>query len=82
MLRAADVVVCATTARTPLFDSTLLTDDVIVIAIGSHEPDARELDGALMGRAQVVVEDVATALRECGDVVLAIADGRSLAPKR
>ncbi len=74
VLRAADVVVCATTARTPLFDSKLLTDNAIVIAIGSHEPDARELDSALMGRAQVVVEDVATALRECGDVVLAIAN--------
>jgi ornithine cyclodeaminase/alanine dehydrogenase-like protein (mu-crystallin family) len=75
VLRAADVVVCATAARTPLFDSTLLTDDAIVVAVGSHEPDARELDSALMGRAQVIVEDVATALRECGDVVLAIADG-------
>jgi ornithine cyclodeaminase len=75
VLRAAEVVVCATTARTPLFDSTLLTDDVIVIAIGSHEPDARELDSALFARAQVVVEDVATALRECGDIVLAIEEG-------
>ncbi|HZZ97517.1 MAG TPA: hypothetical protein VFE19_10890 [Jatrophihabitantaceae bacterium] len=75
VLRAADVVVCATTARTPLFDSNLLTDDAIVIAVGSHEPDARELDSALMGRAQVIVEDVATALRECGDVALAIAEG-------
>ena len=46
----------------------------MVIAVGSHEPDARELDAALL-RATVVVEDVATALREAGDVVLAIADG-------
>jgi ornithine cyclodeaminase len=74
-LRAADVVVCATSARSPLFDSTLLRDDAVVIAVGSHEPDARELDAALLGRATVVVEDVATALREAGDVVLAIAEG-------
>lgn len=74
-LRAADVVVCATSARSPLFDSALLTDDVIVIAVGSHEPDARELDARLLGRATVVVEDVATALREAGDVIQAIADG-------
>jgi ornithine cyclodeaminase/alanine dehydrogenase-like protein (mu-crystallin family) len=73
-LRHADVVVCATSARTPLFDSSLLRDDVIVVAVGSHEPDARELDTALLGRATVVVEDVATALREAGDVVLAIAE--------
>ena len=58
-----------------MFDSELLPDDVTVIAVGSHEPDARELDARLLGRAQVVVEDVDTALREAGDVILAIADG-------
>jgi ornithine cyclodeaminase/alanine dehydrogenase-like protein (mu-crystallin family) len=58
-----------------VFDSELLRDDAVVVAVGSHEPDARELDAALLGRATVVVEDVATALREAGDVVLAIADG-------
>jgi ornithine cyclodeaminase len=74
-LRAADVVVCATSARSPLFDSQLLRADAVVVAVGSHEPDARELDGPLLGRATVVVEDRATALREAGDVVLAIAEG-------
>jgi ornithine cyclodeaminase len=75
-LRAADVVVCATSARSPLFDSILLRDDVVVVAVGSHEPDARELDAPLLGRATVVVEDVATALREAGDVVMTITEGR------
>ena len=74
-LRAADVVICATSARSPVFDSTALRDNVTVVAVGSHEPDARELDAALLGRATVVVEDVDTALREAGDVILAIADG-------
>jgi len=73
-LRTADVVVCATSARSPLFDSALLRDDVLVIAIGSHEPDARELDSALFARSTVIVEDPTTALREAGDVVRAIAD--------
>lgn len=74
-LRAADVVVCATSSRAPLFDSALLRDDVVVIAVGSHEPDARELDAALLARSTVVVEDVGAALREAGDVVLAIEEG-------
>src|SRR5690606_615333 len=75
VLRGADVIVCATSARSPVLDSALVGDDTVVVAVGSHEPDARELDGALLGRATVVVEDVATALREAGDVVLAIAEG-------
>ena len=73
-LESADVVVCATSARSPVFDSALLRDDAVVVAVGSHEPDARELDAPLLGRATVVVEDIATALREAGDVVLAIAE--------
>jgi ornithine cyclodeaminase len=74
-LRSAHVVVCATSARSPVFDSALVRNDAVLIAIGSHEPDARELDAPLLGRATVVVEDIATALREAGDVVLAIAEG-------
>lgn len=74
-LRAADVVVCATSARSPVFDSALLRREVVVVAVGSHEPDARELDANLLGRATVIVEDVATALREAGDVVMAVAEG-------
>ncbi|MBK3568792.1 ornithine cyclodeaminase family protein [Streptomyces sp. MBT62] len=75
-LGRAQVVVCATSARGPLFDSAHVTDGSVVIAVGSHEPDVRELDGSLMARANVVVEDVGTALREAGDVVMAIREGR------
>jgi ornithine cyclodeaminase/alanine dehydrogenase-like protein (mu-crystallin family) len=74
-LREADVVVCATTSRTPVFDSAPLRDDAVVIAVGAHERTARELDSALCARATVIVEDVPTALAESGDVVQAIAEG-------
>lgn len=78
-LREAGVIVCATSAQRPLFDSNLLSDNATVIAIGSHQPSTREIDSALCRRAVVVVEDIATALREAGDVVMAVADG-SLRP--
>ncbi len=74
-IASADIVVCATSSAEPLFDGALVRDDACVVAIGSHEPDRRELDGALLGRAQVVVEERATALRECGDVVMAVDEG-------
>jgi ornithine cyclodeaminase/alanine dehydrogenase-like protein (mu-crystallin family) len=75
LLPTADIVVCATTSRTPLFDSSLLRNAVIVVAVGSHEPGAREVDAKLCGRAHVIVEDAATALREAGDIIQAIAEG-------
>ncbi|MEU4996059.1 ornithine cyclodeaminase family protein [Streptomyces sp. NPDC021622] len=72
---SADVICCCTTARTPLFDSTLLADHATVAAVGAHEPDAREVDEALLARGSVVAESRGVALRECGDIVLAIESG-------
>jgi ornithine cyclodeaminase/alanine dehydrogenase-like protein (mu-crystallin family) len=80
-VREADLVVCATTARTPVFEASLVAEHAVVVAVGSHEPDARELDPALLARSLVVVETPEVALREAGDVVLAIADG-ALDPER
>lgn len=74
----ADIVVCATTAREPLFDGGLVGDGTCVVAVGSHEPTAREVDASLVHRAWVVVEDVPTALREAGDLVLAGASPQDL----
>jgi ornithine cyclodeaminase len=71
----ADLVVCATTAGDPLFDGRLVQASACVVAVGSHEPHRRELDADLMGRSTVVVEDLATALREAGDVALAVSAG-------
>ncbi len=73
-VRAAQVIVAATSSGRPVLDGDWVADGCCVVAIGSHEPDRRELDASLMGRSLVVVEDVATALREAGDVALAIAE--------
>jgi ornithine cyclodeaminase len=75
LVAAADVICCCTTARDPLFDGDLVADRAAVVAIGSHEPDVREVDDALVRRATVVVESRASALREAGDVIAAIASG-------
>jgi ornithine cyclodeaminase/alanine dehydrogenase-like protein (mu-crystallin family) len=71
----ADVVCCCTTAREPLFDGDAVAEEATVVAIGSHEPGAREVDERLVARATVVVESRATALREAGDVIAAIEAG-------
>jgi ornithine cyclodeaminase len=71
----ADIVVCATTSRRPLFDSAALPAHAVVAAIGSHEPEAREVDSDLVARATVVVESQGSARREAGDILLAIAEG-------
>jgi ornithine cyclodeaminase/alanine dehydrogenase-like protein (mu-crystallin family) len=74
-IATADIICCCTTAREPLFDGGLVADHATVVAIGSHEPEARETDDALAARASVVVESRASALREAGDVIGALASG-------
>jgi ornithine cyclodeaminase/alanine dehydrogenase-like protein (mu-crystallin family) len=75
LVATADIICCCTTAREPLFDGGLVADHATVVAIGSHEPEARETDDALAGRASVIVESRASALREAGDVIGALAAG-------
>jgi ornithine cyclodeaminase len=70
-VRDADLVCCCTTARVPLFDSDLLPPHATVVAMGTHEPDAREVDERLVHRATTVVESRSAALREAGDIILA-----------
>ncbi|KPI03786.1 ornithine cyclodeaminase/mu-crystallin [Actinobacteria bacterium OV450] len=71
----ADLVLCCTTARQPLFDGRLVAPGATVVAVGSHEPDARETDTALVRRAAVYVESRAAALREAGDLLVPEAEG-------
>ncbi|MFF1278646.1 ornithine cyclodeaminase family protein [Streptomyces marokkonensis] len=74
-VRSADVVVAATSAREPVVDGHLVRDSAVVLAVGSHEPTARELDGVLMRRATVVVESLGVAFAEAGDIFLAVREG-------
>lgn len=75
-VRTADIVVCATTSSVPVFDGSLLADQACVLAVGSHHPDRRELDERVFARAErIVVEERAAALREAGDVILAMEIG-------
>jgi ornithine cyclodeaminase len=72
----ADLIACCTTAREPLFGGRLLPEAAVVVAVGSHEPDAREVDSETVRRCGgALVEARAAATSEAGDVLLARADG-------
>lgn len=77
----ADIIVCCTGATEPLFDGSLVKETAVVVAIGSHEPDSRELDDILMARASIYVESLSSSLREAGDVVRALASGAITGPE-
>jgi ornithine cyclodeaminase/alanine dehydrogenase-like protein (mu-crystallin family) len=74
-LRDAAVVVTTTTAREPIVERSWLDPGTHVNAVGSSIPTTRELDGATMAAARIVVDARESALNESGDVLLAMREG-------
>ena len=71
-VRDADVVTAVTSASEPLLASGNLRDGVHVNAVGACTPERRELASDVMARAAVFVDSRDAALRESGDVLIAI----------
>lgn len=55
--RGSDVIVAATTSRTPVVLDDWVGPETLVCGVGSHDPDAAELDPAIVRRATVVAVD-------------------------
>jgi ornithine cyclodeaminase/alanine dehydrogenase-like protein (mu-crystallin family) len=70
----ADVITCATTATTPLFDGRRLTPGVHVDGVGTFQPTVRELDGETIRRARVVIDQPVT-IDNAGDLAIPISEG-------
>jgi alanine dehydrogenase len=65
-----DVVVTVTTSREPVVHGEWLRDGALVCAVGASEPDARELDDAVLERAAFVCCDSrGQAQLESGDLI-------------
>ena len=75
-IRTADVVCCATTSSTPVFEATWLGDGAHVNGVGAFRLGMVELPPELFGRAALVaVDSREAAMAEAGDLVAAIEAG-------
>ncbi|MCE9544561.1 MAG: ornithine cyclodeaminase family protein [Planctomycetia bacterium] len=70
-VRHADIVITATTSATPVFDGNDLQPGTHVTAIGSFQPQVRELDTTAVQRARIVVDSRPAAMAEAGDLIQA-----------
>ncbi|HEU0116108.1 MAG TPA: ornithine cyclodeaminase family protein, partial [Thermomicrobiales bacterium] len=68
-VRGADVVVTATTSRTPVLRGEWLEPGSHINAVGAARPDWRELDDEVMRRATIYVDSREAALAESGDII-------------
>ncbi len=69
-VRGADVVVTATSSKTPVLRGSWLQPGCHVNAIGACRPDWRELDDDAMRKSVVFVDSREGAMKESGDVIL------------
>jgi alanine dehydrogenase len=72
VVHASDLLVTVTTAKEPIVKAEWLKPGVHINAVGSHRPDSREIDGATLAQAKVVVDSRAAIMAECGDILLAL----------
>jgi len=71
----ADIIVTATTSKTPVVQREWLGDGAHISAIGSFYPDHRELDTVTVKDAKVVVDSKEAVLAEAGDLIIPIKEG-------
>jgi ornithine cyclodeaminase/alanine dehydrogenase-like protein (mu-crystallin family) len=75
-VRKADIVVAATTSKTPVFSGAWLKPGTFVASVGAYEPSTREVDSVTVGRAaKLVIDSRADCLDHAGDFMLPIAEG-------
>lgn len=76
VLSAADVVCTLTPSKDPIIDGAWFRPGLHLNAVGAPpRVDHREINGAGMGSARLIVDSRATALAKSGDILLAIEEG-------
>jgi ornithine cyclodeaminase/alanine dehydrogenase len=74
-VRAADIVITASSSHDPVLKGDWLKPGTHVNNIGSHSPDARELDTATVKRSKFVADLSEANLAEAGDILIPIKEG-------
>ena len=71
VIEDADIVLCATTSATPLFDGHALQSGTHITAVGTFVPEKREVDTTTIRRAhRIVVDSREACLEEAGDLII------------
>ncbi|MCK4462594.1 MAG: ornithine cyclodeaminase family protein [candidate division Zixibacteria bacterium] len=74
-LMAGDIICTATSSSTPLFDGEKVREGTHINGIGSHTPNARELDTTTVKRSKFVADSTEACLKEAGDLMIPIQEG-------
>ena len=75
-VRGSDVLVTATTSKTPVFKGASVQEGTHVVSMGAYRPEAREVDSDFVSRASIFVDSKEAVLEEAGDLLIPIKEGR------
>lgn len=75
MLAKSDIICTATSAATPIFDGSKVLPGTHINGIGSHTPNARELDTAIVKKSKFIADSYEACLKEAGDIMIPIDEG-------
>ena len=75
ILKEADIICTATSSPIPIFDGNNVREGTHINAIGSHTPNARELDTAIIERSKIIADSYEACLNEAGDIIYPIQEG-------
>lgn len=73
--RQADLISCATPAKTPIIKGGWVKPGAHLDLIGSYKPDTRETDDVAIQKSSIFVDSRAGALHESGELAIPIASG-------
>jgi alanine dehydrogenase len=71
----ADIICTATSSPTPIFDGSMVKEGTHINGIGSHTPNARELDTTIVKRSLFIADSAEGCLSEAGDLIIPINEG-------
>lgn len=71
----ADIICTATSSPNPIFDGSKVKEGAHINGIGSHTPNARELDTTIVRRSTFIADSRDGCLSEAGDIMIPIQNG-------
>jgi ornithine cyclodeaminase/alanine dehydrogenase len=71
----ADIICTATSSSTPLFDGSKVKEGTHINGIGSHTPNARELDSEIIRRSKFIGDSRTACFNEAGDIMIPLKEG-------
>jgi len=77
-LKDAHIICTATTSPLPVFDDNFISPGTHINAIGSYQPEKREIPSATVARSNIFVDSRETCLKEAGDLIIPKNEGIEL----